>query len=178
MNVSIPKKLVARVAGVSCFLALGALVIPVGAEDETTPVEDEQSCGEAIKACNTKPVSEAYGEMRAACNEFRHCKQSCGLEKSQCGTAAKLAKQDCNESCKGKSGKDKKECKRACNDAKRDAKRACRDAKKSCNQTCRNDFQQTDCVKARAKFWGELTETAKNCAADIGDKCQDAFPKK
>jgi hypothetical protein len=169
-----------RILGSFSALALAAVVIPVGAEEdaEGTPEEQEHSCVDAVESCDIEAVGEAYSEMRQKCNAFRQCKRGCDAEKKDCKHAAKVAKRDCNDVCKSKSGKEKRDCKQACNDEKKDAKAACRKAKRDCNNTCRKELKDTACVKARNEFWTTLGAEAKSCLTGVSESCEAPFPKK
>lgn len=148
-----------------------------GTDDAQTPEEQDTACSDAVKGCNFKPVTDAYGAMRASCNEFRACKRGCNTEKAACAGAARAAKRECKAECKALKGKAAKECRKECRKEKREAKRACREAKRTCKDQCVKDYRDQDCVKARASFWGTLGNATKECAANLFNSCESPFPK-
>jgi len=153
--------------GAAAFLAAGALVVPVGAyedgeEDAETFEEEEKSCGDEIKSCNTRQLSELWGDVRQECAEFRSCKARARNAKRACKNAARAA-----SSCRGKRGKAKRSCKRKL----RAAKRECRQEKREAKAECRAKLGRS-CRKARSAFWTEVVETSKTCGVDVQKACK------
>lgn len=153
--------------GAATFLAAGALVVPVGAyeegeEDEETFEEEEKSCGDEIKACDTKNLTKLWGEMREECAEFRACKAGARDAKRACKNAARAKYQ-----CRGKRGKAKRACKRKL----RQEKRECRAAKRKAKNQCRAKMG-TQCRSARNAFWSAVVETGKTCGVDVQKACK------
>jgi hypothetical protein len=163
---------------------LAALLLTFGAasaalaDDTETAQEEEQDCGDAVQACDTASVFDAYSQMRQGCREYRQCRNQCSAEKSACKSAARSQKRNCDTACKGKSGSARRACKAQCKNDKKTARADCKNAKKRCKNQCKSDFKTGSCVAARNNFWKSFTGAAQQCAPEVSRQCKDAFPKK
>ncbi|MEZ4221351.1 MAG: hypothetical protein R3B13_10540 [Polyangiaceae bacterium] len=126
-------------------LAVGGvlLVVPVFAQEDPDPDQQDNACFSAVKAFNNaigeqkddaKQLQGNYQAMRNACADLRTCKKKCRAEK-------KTAKQDCS----GLKGKAKREC-----------KKEARQEKAECKDGCRAEFKTPECKGARGAFWTGL----------------------
>ncbi len=163
----------------AALMVLGAASVAFAQDEDTqTPAEEEVTCGEVIRQCDTGGLFDAYSAMRQGCQAFRQCKNNCGAAKSSCKSAARAAKRNCSTVCKSKKGKAKKSCKKKCKNDKKTAKAKCKNAKKSCKNTCKSSLKSTSCTAARNTFWREFTRRGQDCGTVVEETCESPFPKR